>query len=582
MTQKPEKPLSIIKRIFRTYLRPYTGDLGIALFWMFIAAGMSGVFAWIIGPVMDEIMVKGNTDMIYPIAGTLFGCLVLRGISSYLHTVQMGKIGHHVVADVQGDLFKHMIRLDLQFFQDNHSGSLVARMISDVQVMRSAMADSMTGIGKNLVTLIILVGVMFARDWVLALAAFTIFPLAAIYVAKLGKKLRGISGRTQNAVGDMTSGLAQTFQAIRQVRAFGREKFEAKRADVTLHDVRDLNIKNTKVSNLSTPVNDVLVGIILFGVISYGGFQVAAKEATAGDIMSFIAAFLMAYEPMKKLAKLNNNVNIGLGAANRVFDVLDMPVNIEKNKRLPSLKTKKSMDVEFKDVTFTYEGHDDIVLNTISLKADAGKVTALVGPSGGGKTTILNLIPRFYDVDGGVVLINGQDVSKVSLKSLRENMAWVSQDIIIFDDTVRANIAYGLDKATDKDIIKAAKSAYAHDFIMELPDGYDTQLGENGSSLSGGQRQRIALARAFLCNAPILLLDEATSALDNESERFIQDSLQKLQKGRTTLVIAHRLSTIEKADNIIVLENGEIKEQGTHAQLIRKKGGVYKKLKDSF
>lgn len=581
MSEKQLKPLPLIKRIFKTYLYPYTGNLCVALFWMVIAASMSGVFAWIIGPVMDEIMVKGNIDMIFPIAGTLFACLVIRGISSYFHTVQMGKIGHHVVADVQGDLFKHMIHLDLQFFQDNHSGSLVARMTSDVQVMRSAMADSMTGIGKNLVTLIILIGVMFVRDWVLALAAFTIFPLAALYVAKLGKKLRGISGRTQNAVGSMTAGLAQTFQAIRQVRAFGRERFEAKRADATLYDVRDLNIKNTKVSNLSTPVNDVLVGVILFGVISYGGFQVAGGEATAGDIMSFIAAFLMAYEPMKKLAKLNNNVNVGLGSASRVFSVLDMPIGIEKNRRLPALKGKKSMDVDFRDVQFSYDD-GDIVLNNISFTAPAGKSTALVGPSGGGKTTILNLIPRFYAIESGVVSVNGQDVSKVSLKSLRNQMAWVSQDIVIFNDSVSANIAYGMDKATGKDIIKASKSAFAHDFIMELPDGYDTQLGENGSSLSGGQRQRIALARAFLRNAPILLLDEATSALDNESERFIQASLEKLQRGRTTIVIAHRLSTIEKADNIIVIDDGEIKEQGTHAKLIRKKNGLYKKLRDSF
>lgn len=402
MTEVNKKAIPLIKRMFGTYVRPYAVWLSSAIFWMIVAASMTGVFAWIIGPVMDEIMVKGNIDMVFPIAGTLFFCLIMRGVSSYFHTVQMGKIGHHVVSDVQGDLFKHMIRLDLQFFQDNHSGSLVARMISDVQVMRAAMADSMTGIGKNLVTLIILVGVMFMRDWVLALAAFTIFPLAAWYVAKLGKKLRGISGRTQDAIGSMTSGLAQTFQAIRQVRAYGRENFESKRAEGTLHDVRYLNIKNTKVSNLSTPVNDVLVGIILFGVISYGGFQVAAGESSAGDIMSFIAAFLMAYEPMKKLAKLNNNVNVGLGAAERVFDVLDMPLGIEKSKRQPAFKVKKSMAVEFKNVQFTYENNDEIILNDISFVADAGKVTALVGPSGGGKTTILNLILGFMMLTMGV------------------------------------------------------------------------------------------------------------------------------------------------------------------------------------
>jgi subfamily B ATP-binding cassette protein MsbA len=379
----------------------------------------------------------------------------------------------------------------------------------------------------------------------------------------------------------MTSGLAQAFQAIRQVRAFGREKFEEKRAFQTLVKVRDFNIKNTKTSNLSTPINDVLVGIILFGIISYGGFQVVKGASSAGDIMSFIAAFLMAYEPMKKLAKLNNNVNIGLGAADRVVNVMDIPVGIERNNRAPALKTKKAMDIEFSNISFSYDD-GETVLNKVNVTAKAGQVTALVGPSGGGKTTILNMIPRFFDPVDGDILVNGQNTQKVSLKSLRKNIAWVSQEVVIFDDSVMDNIAYGFDGASEKDIIKAAKSAFAHDFITDLPNGYQTQLGENGSTLSGGQRQRIALARAFLKNAPILLLDEATSALDNDSERFIQDSLEKLQKGRTTIVIAHRLSTIENADNIIVLDKGQVVEQGTHTQLIRKKSGLYKQLRSSL
>ena len=570
---------SLIKRLYHDYLRNYRSDLFSALFWMVVASSMTGVFAWIIGPVMDDIMVKGNEGMILPIAGTLLVCLIIRGISSYLHTVQMGRIGHFLVADIQRDLFSHMIRLDLQFFQDNHSGSLVARIISDVQVMRTALSDSLTGIGKNLITLLILVGVMFYRDWVLALAAFVIFPLAAFYVARLGRKLRSISVRTQEAVSVMTAGLAQTFQAIRQVRAFGREKYEIKRAEGTLQDVRNLNIKNTKTSNLSTPVNDVLVGIILFGIIFYGGYRVAHGSASAGDIMSFIAAFLMAYEPMKKLAKLNSNFNIGLGAADRVFGVMDTPLGIEKQERLPSLKISKSMPIVFDDVSFAYG--DENVLRSLSFKAEAGQVTALVGPSGGGKTTILNLIPRFFVPESGEITVNGQSVSKVSLRSLRDAIGWVSQDVVIFNDTVAANIAYGRDKATQKDIEKAAKSAFADKFINDLPEGYNTILGENGSTLSGGQRQRIALARAFLKDAPILLLDEATSALDNESERFIQQSLEKLQKGRTTIVIAHRLSTIEKADHIIVLDKGQIVEQGTHKQLVENKG-LYKKLRTNL
>lgn len=570
----------IIGRIFSGYIRPYQTYLAGAIVWMIIASAMSGVFAWIIGPVMDEIMVKANEEMIFPIAGFLLFCLALRGISTYFHTVMMAKIGHSLVADIQAHLFKHMIYLDLKFFQDHHSGSLVARVISDVQVMRSAMTDGMTGIAKNLLTLCLLVGVMFYRDWMLALVAFTIFPLVAIYVSRLGKKLRSISSRTQQAVSVMTAGLGQTFQAIRQVRAFGREVFEMERAEKTLGDVKALNIKSSRTGNLSVPINDIMVGIILFCIISYGGFQVVKGNASAGDIMSFITAFLMAYEPMKNLTKLNNNFNIGLGAAERVFSVMDTAIGIEKETELPDLKTAKSMDIAFKDVCFSYV-ENELILDHVSFTAGAGKVTALVGPSGGGKTTILNLIPRFFDPKSGEILVNGQAINTVSLNSLRESIAWVSQDIVIFDDTVMANIAYGREGASEDDVIAAAKSAFAHDFIMGLPDGYHTRLGENGTSLSGGQRQRIALARAFLKNAPILLLDEATSALDNESERFIQQSLEVLQKGRTTIVIAHRLSTIEKADNIIVLEKGKIVEQGTHAALMQN-DGLYKSLKNSL
>lgn len=538
------------------------------------------MFAWIIGPVMDDIMVDTKADMIFPIAGFLLISLVIRGFATYLYEVGMAKVGHSLVADIQADLFKHMIRLDLKFFQENHSGSLVARVISDVQVMRSALSDSMMGIGQNVITLAILIGVMFYRDWGLALVCLTVLPIVALYVGKLGKKLRRISNHTQDAVSGMTAGLAQTFQGIRQVRSFTREAYEVQRASTILDSVRKLNIKSSRTSNLSTPINDILVGVILFAIISYGGFRVVDGQSTAGDIMSFITAFLMAYEPIRKLAKLNNNLNVGLGAADRVFDVLDTQLGIEKSKRLPALKTKKSMAVEFDNVLFEYETGVPIV-DHLSFTAKEGQVTALVGPSGGGKTTVLNLIPRFFDVKDGQVLVNDQDVRKVSLTSLRESIAWVSQDITIFDDTVVANIAYGRDKVTEKDIIKAAKSAFAHDFIMDLPDGYQTRLGENGTSLSGGQRQRIALARAFLKDAPILLLDEATSALDNESERFIQESLQKLQKGRTTLVIAHRLSTIEKADHIIVIEGGKIAEQGTHSELLKKKG-LYKSLKETL
>jgi len=569
-----ESAIILIKRLLKRYIHPYYGQISLSMFWMLVASGMTGLFAWIIGPVMDDIMVGGKRTMILPISGFVLICLFLRGFSNYMHTVQMGKVGHSLVADIQHDMFSHMLRLDLAFYHENHSGSLVSRIISDVQVMRAALVDSLTGIGKNIVTLIILIGLMFYRDWLLALVAFTIFPLVSFYVAKLGRKLRLLSGRKQAAVADMTAGLAQTFQAIRQVRAFGREDFELNRAENILQHVKNLNIRNIRTGNLSVPVNDVLVGLTLFWIISYGGYQVVDGVRTAGDIMSFIAAFLMAYEPMKNLAKLNNSLNVGLGATERVLELLDTKRHIESDIEFDKnpLDDAEAMMIAFDNVSFAYHNDSGQVLDGISFVADAGKVTALVGPSGGGKTTILNLIPRFYDVHEGVIKINEQDIRDVSLGSLRNKIAFVSQDIVIFSDTVMANIAYGADNATEEEIIVAAKAAFAHDFISALPEKYQSQLGENGAKLSGGQRQRIALARAFLKNAPILLLDEATSALDTESERFIQQSLMTLQKGRTTLVIAHRLSTIENADQILVLERGRIIERGTHQELLDMRG----------
>ncbi|MDB2682647.1 lipid A export permease/ATP-binding protein MsbA [Alphaproteobacteria bacterium] len=569
----------MLKRLLGSFVKPYVGTLVIAVICMAIAAAMTASVAFMMQYVLDDVLSEGKKDMILPVACTLMAIFWISGIATYIHTVLMAKVGQSIVADIQKRLFSHFMDLDLTFFHDNPSGQLISRVVNDVQVVRGAISDSLVGVGKNSFTLVFLIGVMFYQDWKLSIAAFTIFPLIALFVAALGRKLRKVSSRTQTEMASLSDRLSQIFQGIRQVKAYGMEQYETDRASAAIESVKKLNIKTVRTGNLSTPVNEMLVGIILFSVIIYGGYQAAEQQMTVGELGSFLAAFMMAYEPMKKLAKLNNTIQTGLGSAERIFDMIDLHPQIQDQPSAKPIKLTKP-NINFRDVVFQYEGGETNALDGISFTAEAGKMTALVGRSGGGKSTIINLIPRFYDVSEGEVLIEGQNLKDVRLQSLRQNIALVSQDITIFDDTIAANIAYSRHEASEEDIIRAAKDAAAHEFIMAMPEGYQTQVGEDGVKLSGGQRQRISIARAILRDAPILLLDEATSALDNESEKLVQEALKRLEKGRTTIAIAHRLSTVQSADNIIVLENGKIVEQGAHNQLMSN-NGTYKKMVES-
>jgi subfamily B ATP-binding cassette protein MsbA len=569
---KPTSTGALVGRVAGNYVAPYWGDILIAVFFMAIAAAMTAGIAMLMQPVLDEVLVGGKANMVLPVAGGVFVTFFARGMATYAHTIIMNKVGHSIIADVQRDLFSRFLSLDLGFFHAHPSGQLISRVINDVNIMRQAVSDTLTGFGKSLLTLIFLVGVMFYQDWKLAVAAFVIFPFAAGMVVYIGRRLRKISGNIQNEMASLSSILSEIFQGIRQVKAYGMEAHERKRTGAAIEKVRKLNIKSVRVGNLSTPVNELLIGMVASGIIAYGGLQVAEGNLSAGQLVSFLAAFTMAYEPMKKLARLNNALQTGLGAAERVFEMLDRKSEIKDKTKARSLKIKKAPDVSFEDVSFRYAEEDDNALSGVKFTAKAGKVTALVGPSGGGKSTIINMIPRFYDALEGAVKVAGEDVRDVKVATLRFHIALVSQDITIFDDSVAANIAYGRKGATKADIIKAAKAAAAHDFIEAMDEGYDTKLGEHGVKLSGGQRQRLAIARAILRDAPLLLLDEATSALDNESEKAVQKALKRLEKGRTTIVIAHRLSTVKNADNIIVLDKGQVVETGTHNTLLKKSG----------
>ncbi len=586
MKEMVEKPVNkkergqswtLVRRILKDYVAPHSSKVALATFFMLLSAGLTAGFAVIIQPVIDDVLTAGNLERVWFLGSAVLAIFILRGFATYQHTIIMNNVGQTIVAKIQHDMFSRFLDLDLGFFHNNPSGQLVSRVINDVNVMRGAVTDGITGFGKNLITLVFLVGVMFYQDWFLSCITFLVFPFTALFVVWVGRRLRKMSGRIQEDMARLSDMLSQIFQGIRLVKAYGMEDHERARADVAISKVRDLTIKSVKVDNLSTPVNEGLVGLVVFAIIIYGGYKVAAGTSTAGELLSFITAFSMSYEPMKRLAKLNGSFQRGLGAADRVFDMMDSKRDIFEVDN-PKEAQYERPDITFEAVEFDY-GVDEgkPALNGVSFNMAGGTVTALVGPSGSGKTTIMNLIPRFFDPTAGRILIGNNDIRTLSVSSLRQNIALVSQDITIFDDTVWANIGYGRKGAYQDEIIKAAIGAEADDFIRRLPQGYDTRLGEEGLKLSGGQRQRIAIARAILRNAPILLLDEATSALDNEAERAIQRTLSELQKGRTTLVIAHRLSTVQNADQILVLESGRIVERGMHQDLLNI-NGVYARI----
>lgn len=572
VVNKPHTPAPIlIRRMVGVYLRPQMKTLLASLVFMIFSAAMTAAFAYLMRPIMDKVLIGQNTHLILPFAAFIMFAFALNGVFTFAQTVLMSKVGQNIVAEIQYDLFARFMGLDLAFFHKNPSGQLMSRIVNDVDVMRGAVTDALTGIGSSSITLVFLVAVMFHQDFKLSLITFSVFPLAGFFVTYLGRKLRGLSRNIQGQIASLSGHLSQIFHGIRQVKAYGMEDYENRRARAAIRSVRSLVMKSIRIGNLSTPINAALVGLALFGMIVYGGYNIAAGHGTVGSLISFITAFSLAYEPIKRLAKLNNTLQTGLGAAERVFEMMDLSPSIA-DKPDARVIDDKMPGISFKNVSFTYQEAEFPALNDVSFEIPAGKVTALVGPSGGGKSTVMNLIPRFYDSTAGHIFVGGTDIRDLAMQNLRSNIALVSQDITIFDDTASTNIAYGREGADQDEIVTAAVAAEADAFIRAMPFGYDTPLGENGVKLSGGQRQRIAIARAILRNAPILLLDEATSALDTESEKAIQKSFDRLQKGRTTLVIAHRLSTVQNADQIIVMDKGRVVESGKHYELIARNG----------
>ncbi len=561
----------IIKRLWKESVYKYKFHYLLAFFFMIISAAGEALTIKMFQPIVDRVFVAQEVNMLWPIGFSVLYIFFMKGFALYGQSGLMGYIGLNIVNDMQKKLFSHITTLDNNFFHNNKTGSLVTRFTVDTVMMRTAVSDTLTSLCKDSLTVIFLVILMFYQDATLACIVLFIFPAAFYPVIYLGRRMRKVTASTQSEMGSLTSVLEQSFHSISVIKSYNMENFEKSKVGVSVDKIFRHAYKACRNRAISRPLMEFFGGVAIVIVIVYGGSTVIEGKTTPGAFFAFLGALITAYRPMKSVAKLNVNLQEGLAGAERLFEIMDIQPQIKDKKGAITLSSKAT-NIEVKNLSFKYPGNKENSLEDVNIFVKKGKTIALVGSSGAGKTTLLNLIPRFYDCDKGEILINGKNIKDITLKSLRDNVSLVSQDIAIFDASIKDNIRYGSLDATDKEIEKAAKLAAADKFIEELDYGYETIVGERGAKLSGGQRQRISIARAILKNAPILLLDEATSALDTESERQVQKAIEELMKGRTTIAIAHRLSTIIKSDCIYVLENGKLVEQGTNEELLAQKG----------
>ena len=574
-----------IKRLWRDYIWPQKGKLFVAIFFMALLAAATAAYTFVVGHIVDAAGgLSKDADAIanakkyaYAILPILLGITALSGVSNYVQRILSNSIALNAVGKMQKQMFTAAHARDYASFATEPTGNLISKFTNDVTVISNALIRTMSNLVAALLTVILTIAAMLYQNWQLSLV-MTVFLLAFWPIIAISQRMRGNAKDVQQHVGTITSELKESFTGARMVKAYGLEDNEKNRLGKSFDERIRLFMKLVTEQARVDPILEILGGLAIAGVVIFGVYQVTNDTATAGSIGAVLTGLLILSPKLRALGTLNNVIQEGLAALTRIFDVIDETPTITEAASPVMLDTPKG-HVTFEDVTFTY-ADGTAALNGISLEAKPGETIALVGPSGGGKSTIMNLLPRLFDVSSGRVSVDGLDVKDISLESLRGAMALVSQDVTLFNDTIASNIGFGKASASREDIESAAKAADAHDFITTLPEGYDTLLGEDGAGLSGGQKQRLSIARAILRDAPILLLDEATSALDAESESKVQNALDRLSKGRTTLVIAHRLSTVQKADRIYVLNKGKIVETGTHESLSKKRGGVYAKLRD--
>ena len=566
----PYGAASLIRRLLAEQGVVHWRRYAIAFALMAISAGCTALSAYLIGNVINEAYVNRSLPGILILGGVTVVLFATKGLATYGHSVMLSQIGNRIVADNQRKVFDKLLNEGLGFFSDRHSTEFIARLSAGAAAATQVINLLITSIGRDLLSLVGLVTVMVVQDPYMSLFAFVVAPPAFFLLRKLVRRIYSIARSQFQGGTRIIETLQETLQGIRIVKAFTLEEIMRERFNRNVAAVEHEANKMARVSNRASPLMETLGGCAIAMAIMYGGYRVIETGATPGEFFSFIAAFLLAYEPAKRLARLNIELNSGLVGVRILFEVLDAPPSEPADDNKPALHIKSSL-LEFNDVYFAYRS-DERVLRGISFVAEPGKLTALVGPSGGGKTTVFNLLLRFYEAERGKIVIGGQDIRQVSRRSLRHQIAYVGQDVFLFRGTVRENIAFGKPDASEDEIFAAAKAAYAHDFILSFPRGYDTPVGEHGLQLSGGQRQRVAIARALIKNAPIILLDEATAALDSESELQVREAMEHLCQGRTTLAVAHRLHTISHADRIFVIEEGQAVESGRHDELLLKNG----------
>ena len=572
ITDDPYGAAELIKRLVAEQGLAYWHRYAVAFCLMGLSAGATAGSAYLLGQVINQAYVNRSISGIVTLSGIIIALFTIKGAATYGQAVILSRISNAILANNQRKLFAKLMRENLTFYSERHSSEFLARLSAGASAVTQVLALLVTSLGRDFLSLIGLLVVMVVQDPLMSLLSFVVAPPAFLFIRKLVKRIRHLAHDQFTGTTNIMETVQESLQGIRTVKAFTLEEVMQARINKSIADVEAYSNKMARVSNRSGPLMEMLGGIAIASALMYGGYRVIATNAAPGQFVSFITAFLLAYEPAKRLARLNIDLNGLLIGARKLLEIVDSPASEPSDDDKPALRIGEGR-VELRDVSFSYR-EDEPVLRRMNLVAEPGQTTALVGPSGGGKSTVLALLLRLYEVDRGAVVIDNQIVSDCSRTSLRQQTAYVGQDVYLFRATVRDNIAFGRIGATEEEIVAAAKAAFAHDFIMSFPQGYDTPVGEHGTQLSGGQRQRIAIARALIKNAPIILLDEATAALDSESEKYVQEALGHLCRDRTTIVIAHRLHTIMHADRILVIENGEIVETGQHDELLRA-GGRY-------
>ncbi len=568
---------AIVRRLLADYVGGQWGLLALAVVCMLFASAMGGGIPWLVRSVTDQIFVRHKAELLVPLSLMAFGIMALRAGGLFFGRMLIDSLGEKAVAQAQRDMFGRLIRRDLADLNAVHSGQFVSNFLYDATLMRDALTQGVAAIFLELVQLIVYIGIVLASDWELGLLSMLALPAVAWAMERLGGSMRRAATRGMTETGDLSIALSEAMDGRRIIKAYGLEAHSTERVNARLAARLKTLLKAVRLRAAAAPMTDIFAGLVIALVLLFAGYQTLHGHLTLPTFVGFITALLLAQQPVRNLSQLWPTASAGIAAANRMFSAIDTKPRIVDAPGATSLNVPlHGGAVSFQDVRFGYDG-DTAILDGVTLDIAAGSKVALVGPSGAGKTTIFNLLLRFYERDGGRIAIDGQDIHGVTLESLRAAIGVVTQEAVLFDESIADNIALGRPGATEQDIERAARDAAAHDFVRDMPQGYRTRVGEGGLKLSGGQRQRIAIARAMLRNAPILLLDEATSALDAESERQVQDALTRLSAGRTTIVIAHRLSTVRDADQIFVLEKGRVVESGKHDALLAR-GGLYAQL----